>query len=342
MDYTLEGEEFFKKTAFQIKILFIPIKENNFRPKFLQSNFLLYCVLCLFILNIFTSVISVNFSKNIFFADVTKNVLINFVNQSRQAEGLQPLIRSEKLDQAAMLKAQDMINNDYFSHQSPQGITPWYWFLKTGYDYKYAGENLAIGFLNSNEVFDAWYNSPSHKENILNPNYKEIGIAVLDKNFSGGKTTLVVQFFGSPMTLSKKTQPTTQQKAPIVETTKENDSTDSRLVAENLPENQQNKEVLSQTSEYPVLKAVSGENSNTLYLEFLNFIYYRYDEILKAITYAMMILVAIALLLNIVIYFNIQHTDLILRSIFIIVLLASAALIDGDTIALFFPHKIII
>jgi hypothetical protein len=127
-----------------------------------------------------------------------------------------------------------------------------------------------------------------------------------------------------------------------VETTKENDSTDSRLVAENLPENQQNKEVLSQTSEYPVLKAVSGENSNTLYLEFLNFIYYRYDEILKAITYAMMILVAIALLLNIVIYFNIQHTDLILRSIFIIVLLASAALIDGDTIALFFPHKIII
>lgn len=339
MDYTLEGEEFFKKTAYQIKTLFVPFEENNFRPKFLESKFLLYCVLCLFILRIFTSVISVNFSKNIFFADVTKNALVNYVNQSRQAEGLQPLIRSEKLDQAAMLKAQDMIDNDYFSHQSPQGVTPWYWFLKTGYNYKFAGENLAIGFLNSNEVFDAWFNSPSHKENMLNPNYKEIGTAILDKNFGEGKTTLVVQFFGSPLVLSKKTQPIVQQ--PVVQQIV-NDSTDSQLIPENLPEDQENKEVLSQTSEYPVLKAVSGDNSNTLYLKFLNFIFYRYDEILKAITYAMMTLVAIALLLNIVIYFNIQHTDLILRSIIIIVLLASATLIDRNIIALFLPQRIII
>ena len=330
MDYTLEGEKFFKKTALQFKLLFIPFKANNFRPKFLQSKILLCFVVCLFILKLFTSVLSVNFPKNIFFADVTKIALMNFVNQNREAKGLQPLIENEKLDQAAMLKAQDMVKNSYFAHQSPQGITPWYWFLQIGYSYKYAGENLAIGFINSEEIFDAWYNSPSHKENMLNPNYKEFGTAILDGNFGGGETTVVVQLFGSPLVLVKQTQPTQPKAQPQV-IAEQNYLTDNPSASENL---QNNKEVLSQTSEYPVLKTADKNTANTLYLQFLNFVYYRYDEMLRTVVYGFLLLVAVAILLNVVIYFNIQHTDLIVRSVLILALLILTTVIDGNIIAL--------
>lgn len=333
MDYTLEGDEFFKKTTLQFKLLFIPFKANNFRPKFLQSKIVLCFVVCLFILKLFTSVISVNFPKNIFFADVTRTALMNFVNQSREAKGLEPLIENEKLDQAAMLKAQDMVKNSYFAHQSPQGITPWYWFLQSGYNYKYAGENLAIGFINSEEIFDAWYNSPSHKENMLNPNYKEFGTAILDGNFGGGETTVVVQLFGSPLVLAKQTQPKVQQQVevqPQVQTQVQTPET----AEQNTSINNQPVEVLSQTSEYPVLKAADKNTANTLYLQFLNFVFYRYDEILRTVVYGFLLLVAVAILLNIIIYFNIQHTDLIVRSVLILALLILTTVIDGNIVAL--------
>ena len=67
MDYTLEEDEFFKKIALQIKLLFVPFKANNFRPKFLQNKFLLYCVICLLILKIISIVVFIDFPKNIFF-----------------------------------------------------------------------------------------------------------------------------------------------------------------------------------------------------------------------------------------------------------------------------------
>ena len=316
MNYTLKKEEFFKKTALQIKFLFIPFKANNFRPKFLQSRILLYFVVFLFVLKLFTSVISFNFSKNIFFADITKTTLINSINQNRGAKGLQLLAENEKLNQAAMLKAHDMAKNNYFAHQSPQGITPWYWFLQSGYNYKYAGENLAIGFLNSEEVFNAWYNSPSHKKNMLNPNYKEFGMAVLDGNFGGSKTTVIVQLFASPLVLAKQTQPKKKQLAKTQTQVRAPETAEQISSINDRPA-----EVLSQSSEYPVLKVAGKENSNTLYLRFLNFTYYRYDKILKTTTYGLSILVGVALLLNIIIYFNIQHTDLIVKSFLIIVLL---------------------
>lgn len=323
MDYTLKEEEFFEKTAFQIKLLFIPFKANNFRPKFLQSRILLYFVVCLFVLKLFTSVISFNFPKNIFFADITKTALMNSINQNREAKGLQPLIENEKLNQAAMLKAQDMAKNNYFAHQSPQGVTPWYWFLRSGYNYKYAGENLAVGFLNSEEVFNAWYNSPSHKENMLNSNYKEFGMAILDGNFGGGKTTVIVQLFASPLVLAKQTQPKKQQLA------KPQTQVRALETAEQIsPINDQPAEVLSQNSEYPVLKAADKKNNNTLYLKFLNFIYYQYDEILKTTIYGFLLFIAVAILLNIVIYFNIQRADLIIKSFLIIALLILTAVID--------------
>ena len=57
------------------------------------------------------------------------------------------LAKSDMLQEAAEKKAQDMIENNYFAHTSPQGKTPWHWVEESGYDYRYAGENLAINQL---------------------------------------------------------------------------------------------------------------------------------------------------------------------------------------------------
>ncbi|MDP1629757.1 MAG: CAP domain-containing protein, partial [bacterium] len=85
----------------------------------------------------------------------------------------------------------------YFSHVGPEGAEPWYWIKKAGYDYVYAGENLARGFIDANSVFNAWMKSAGHRANILNSRYTEIGVAVLSGNMAGRETTLIVQMFGS-------------------------------------------------------------------------------------------------------------------------------------------------
>jgi len=133
----------------------------------------------LLVLKIFTILVSINIPQNIFFADITKSALENFVNQTRQADGLKPLADNQKLDQAAQLKAENMVQDQYFDHTSPAELR--HGFVFTGrYNYKYAGENLAIGFYDSEEVYQAWLNSPSHKANIVDSNYTEVGTAVLE------------------------------------------------------------------------------------------------------------------------------------------------------------------
>ncbi|MEK7658574.1 MAG: CAP domain-containing protein [Patescibacteria group bacterium] len=340
MDYTLE-EEFLKKFLLQLKLLFMPFEGNNFSPKFLQSKILLYCVVCLLILKIFISLISLNLPQNIFFADITRTALTNFVNQGREAAGLNSLSENKMLDQAALLKAEDMIKNNYFSHESPGGITPWHWFKITGYNYKYAAENLAIGFLDSKDVYNAWYNSVSHKDNMLNPNYKEFGTAVLTGNFNGNNATIVVQLFASPLTLNipasnKEVMPTAEYKFLIenLGTISDNQPNESNTII--------SKEVLSQFSEYPILKATGENNGNAFYLQFLNFIFYRYEEIAQSIIYSILILVALASLINILVHFNIQNRGLILRSLLLISLLLVSAFLDRNIIAMIVPHKIII
>jgi len=125
-----------------------------------------------------------------------KSKIIQLTNIDRSQFDLPILKNNSELDHAAYLKAQDMINNDYFAHTSPQGKDSWYWFEKANYDYHYAGENLAINFNNANEVNNAWMNSPTHRENILNKNYSEIGIAIISGEFDKKDTTIIVQMFG--------------------------------------------------------------------------------------------------------------------------------------------------
>lgn len=133
---------------------------------------------------------------------ITAEKVVDLVNKERIKEGLSVLVLSKALSQAAEDKVRDMIKNDYFAHNSPAGLTPWHWIEKNGYDYKYAGENLAVGFESVEKQQDAWMKSESHRKNILNVNYRDIGVAVREGKINGESTLLAVQLFGAPRLVS--------------------------------------------------------------------------------------------------------------------------------------------
>lgn len=123
--------------------------------------------------------------------------IVNLTNIQRGKNGLGTLTENSLLDQAAQAKASDMFANDYWAHYSPSGKSPWVFITGAGYKYVYAGENLARDFDNAKSVVDAWMNSPSHRANLLDHNFKEIGVAVADGKLNGRDGILVVQMFGS-------------------------------------------------------------------------------------------------------------------------------------------------
>ncbi|MDR3559272.1 MAG: CAP domain-containing protein [Candidatus Pacebacteria bacterium] len=128
---------------------------------------------------------------------ITVPNVLSLINQDRETQGLPDLVLNTKLTAAATDHLNDMIANHYFAHNNPQGVTPWHWFDQENYDYRYAGENLAINFTAAEDENTAWMNSPEHKKNILNPNYEETGIAIGAGTVDGQTSLLAVEEFGS-------------------------------------------------------------------------------------------------------------------------------------------------
>ncbi|MBA3788768.1 hypothetical protein H0X32_00015 [Patescibacteria group bacterium] len=131
-------------------------------------------------------------------AAVVSATLVDLTNQDRQDNQLQTLTVNPILVRAAQAKADDMARYSYFAHVSPSGINSWYWFKQAGYPFIYAGENLAVDFTDSSQVNQAWLNSPTHRANILNGHFTQIGIATAQGTFQGHSTIFVVQMFGTP------------------------------------------------------------------------------------------------------------------------------------------------
>lgn len=102
--------------------------------------------------------------------------VITLVNQERAKQGLKPLTGDAALNNMALAKAQDMSQNNYFSHTSPTYGSPFDMMTKFGIKYSYAGENIAMGQKTPAEVVTAWMNSEGHRANILNANYNLIGV----------------------------------------------------------------------------------------------------------------------------------------------------------------------
>jgi len=130
-------------------------------------------------------------------SNITSQAVIDLANDDRKEKGIRLLEENDKLVRAANDKAQDMIAENYFAHNSPEGVNPWHWFEIENYDYSYAGENLAMDFSSVEKMNQAWLDSPTHRANILNGNFKDIGVAVKEGVINGHETTVVVQLFGS-------------------------------------------------------------------------------------------------------------------------------------------------
>lgn len=141
--------------------------------------------------------ITVSAPKILGVASFSTNEIISLTNAKRAQNGLPPLSSNGKLAAAASAKAASMEAEDYWAHNSPSGKTPWFFISGAGYRYVYAGENLARDFADAGSVVDAWMKSPSHKDNILDKNFKEIGVAVTSGKLGGKDGILVVQMFGS-------------------------------------------------------------------------------------------------------------------------------------------------
>ena len=131
--------------------------------------------------------------------------IVSLTNQKRVESGLPPLAFNSQLASAAAAKASDMIANDYWAHNSPSGKTPWSFITAAGYKYVYAGENLARDFDDAGSVVDAWMNSSSHRENLLDKNFKDIGVAVQSGKLAGREGILVVQHFGASVSSTSTT-----------------------------------------------------------------------------------------------------------------------------------------
>lgn len=129
--------------------------------------------------------------------------IISLTNTDRTAHSVGLLKENSLLTQAAQQKANDMLARQYFSHVAPDGGTPWQWFRANGYTYLYAGENLAMNFYTAGDVETAWMNSPTHRANVLNGTYKNIGIGIARGTYQGQSVIIIVEFFGTQQTVVK-------------------------------------------------------------------------------------------------------------------------------------------
>jgi hypothetical protein len=182
--------------------LFHPRRSNNHRPKVLHPEALSYLAVVALVFSL-----AVTFSPKLFLplenilgyaSSITTDEIISLTNAERAKQGLSAVTYNETLSNAAAEKGNDMFANQYWAHTSPAGKEPWAFITEAGYSYRVAGENLARDFSASGQVVAAWMASPTHRANVVNNRYTEIGVAVVDGTLDGVETTLVVQMFGSP------------------------------------------------------------------------------------------------------------------------------------------------
>lgn len=144
------------------------------------------------------SVFALLYSGNVDAAVLSEDKIIDQTNHYRTQNGLSELVANETLAQAAAAKAAHMIDNDYWSHDAPDGTSPWSFIHSTGYTYIEAGENLAKGYTTDAAVAEAWMNSPSHRENMLHSKFTQVGVAVMPGVLVGKSTILVVAMYAQP------------------------------------------------------------------------------------------------------------------------------------------------
>ena len=177
-----------------------PRHSNDHKAKALHTSTLLLLTFSLVLYQLFLQLFPITGLRILGYASqIPSSEIVNLTNQKRLEAGLSQLTNNPLLETAARVKGEHMLEQDYWAHIAPDGTEPWAFFTDVGYQYRYAGENLARDFSNPQSAFDAWIASPSHKDNLLSSKYTEIGVAVVEGDLDGVDTTIIVQLFGTQL-----------------------------------------------------------------------------------------------------------------------------------------------
>jgi hypothetical protein len=150
-------------------------------------------------------------------SNYTDSSLLSLTNSDRSINNVGALSLNSTLNSVATQKANEMADQNFWSHTSPSGQTPLDLLSASGYKFSVAGENLAYGFANASTVVQAWMNSPDHRANMLDSSYAQAGFGVAEaKNYLGrGPAVIVVAEYAEPSTatsgLITMAQPPSQQ-----------------------------------------------------------------------------------------------------------------------------------
>jgi len=307
-----------------IKKHFIPHEGNDHRPHFLHGKNARTIVTLVLVLELIAFIVPtltfVGVVSNSNLASVLPGVLASLTNEERKQNQLPNLAVNTLLNQAAQMKAEDMAAKSYFAHTSPEGLTPWHWLDAVGYRYDYAGENLAINFTDSQDVTEAWMNSPTHRANIVKSSYREVGTGMATGIYEGKETLFVVQVYANPRSA---------EAAPIVPkegTVQTNQMAINESPVTNILGAETEVTAASATLEptpvvsEPVAKMQIDQQAGPTFIEKLMA---SPRHTFNTVLYFIIALMLVALVLNVAIKFNIQHPDLITNGLAVVAIVGA-------------------
>lgn len=312
-----------------MKEYLIPGEHNNFRPRIFDGISAASLAILVIVLFVTSAAIPAILNNTGLLSAIYPAALVDLTNEARVSSSLSPLTINEDLTLAAQLKASDMASKGYFSHNSPEGTTPWYWIGVSGYKFIYAGENLAVDFSYSKDVNDAWLASTSHRDNILSPNFTEIGIAIAEGEFEGKETTYVVQMFGTP--------------APVVERPVVN-NVEPKVIVKEQVETETEKYIEVQNEEITVEEPVGAVRQAEApgydkYVTWYEWVALNPEKTIEYALYTAASLIAILLILMIFINIKIQHPKSLTYGFFILAILLISIYLHRSGIASEFVNK---
>ncbi len=185
-----------------LKRYFIPHQENNYHPHILHAKRAFFYGGLFLAIKIIVVIFALSLPLEVFvlpdvLAEEQRQMAV-LVNDVRARNGLPPLTEKNILERSSSAKAIDMAANEYFSHTGPDNRKLSYFLDKVGYNYLSAGENLAIGFSDAEDIVSAWIKSPSHYANLIDPEFEETGFGLESGYYEGAPTVYIAQHLGWP------------------------------------------------------------------------------------------------------------------------------------------------
>lgn len=187
------------RAVLRAKKILLPNKANDYRPHLIRARGIIAVLVVALLAQLTYGWVTTGkmavLGRS---SSIQTSELADYTNKARSDAGLPELRINDELSKAASLKVMDMFEAQYWAHVSPSGVQPWKWFADAGYSYSVAGENLAKDYPTAQATVNAWLDSPTHRANLLNKDYVDVGYAVMDGDLDGENTTLIVAMYGAP------------------------------------------------------------------------------------------------------------------------------------------------